>query len=206
MGYMLAEMYGVTRQEQHENGDKELEMLVKAGAHFQPDSIMGLFNTNQAATLAVGDRMTKFPGHGLDPNGSFQFVEGEYMKAEDYDAFIEDPADWSIRKYWPRVFPELDGLALLPPLGLAAFGTYSLFNLGVLKAPPVVKALQALAKAIEAQAESDARAVTTVQRLAAAGLRAADVCGLADRSAVRPHVRHAARHARHHARYSSPSR
>jgi uroporphyrinogen-III decarboxylase len=130
---------------------------------------MGLFNTNQFATVAVGDRMTKFPGHGLGPNGSFQFVEGEYMKAEDYDAFLEDPADWSIRTYWPRVFTELDGLALLPPLGMAAFGTYSLFYLGVLKAPPVVKSLRALANAIEAQVESDTRAVTTVQRLAAAG-------------------------------------
>jgi uroporphyrinogen-III decarboxylase len=169
MGYMLAEMYGATRQEQHENGAKELEMLEKAGAYFQPDSIMGLFNTNQAATVAVGDRMTKFPGHGLPPNGSFQFVEGEYMKAEDYDAFLEDPADWSIRKYWPRVFTEMEGLALLPPLGLAAFGTYGLFYLGVLKAPPVVKALRALAQAIEAQAESDARAVAGVQRLAQLG-------------------------------------
>jgi uroporphyrinogen-III decarboxylase len=169
MGYMLAEMYGVTRQEQHENGEKELEMLLKAGAHFQPDSIMGLFNTNQAATVAVGDRMTKFPGHGLGPDGSFQFVEGEYMKGEDYDAFLDDPADWGIRTYWPRVFTELEGLSLLPHLGLSTFGTYSLFYLGVVKAPPVAKALRALADAIDAQAESDARAVSTVQRLAAAG-------------------------------------
>ncbi len=168
MGYMLAEMYGVTRQEQHENGEKEQEMLEKAALHFQPDSILGVFN-NPGASLAVGDRMTKFPGHGLDPNGSFQFVEGEYMKGEDYDAFIDDPADWSIRKYWPRVFPELEGLALLPPLGMAAFGCYSLFNLGVFKAPPVVKALQSLAKAIEAQAAADARAVNSVQRLAKLG-------------------------------------
>ena len=169
MGYMLTEMYGGTRQEQHENSEKEIEMLLKAGEHFQPDSIMGLFNTNQFATVALGDRMTKFPGHGLGPDGSFQFVEGEYMKGEDYGAFLEDPADWSIRTYWPRVFPELDGFKLLPPLGLACFGTYSLFYLGVLKAPPVAASLRALANAIDAQVESDTRAVTTVQRLAAAG-------------------------------------
>jgi uroporphyrinogen-III decarboxylase len=113
--------------------------------------------------------MTKFPGHGLPPNGSFQFVEGEYMKGEDYDAFIEDPADWAVRKYLPRVFPELEGLALLPPLGMAAFGTYNLGNLGVLMAPPVVKAFEALQKAAAAQAAADARAVGTVQRLAALG-------------------------------------
>ena len=164
MSYMLAEMYGVTRQEQHENAERELEMLEKAGLHFQPDCIAGVYN-NPGPSKAVGDRMTKFPGHGLGPNGSFQFVEGEYMKGEDYDAFIDDPADWSIRKYWPRVFSELEGLALLPPLGTAAFGTYSLTNLAGFKAPPVAKALRALAQAIEAQAEAQERIVRTTQRL-----------------------------------------
>jgi uroporphyrinogen-III decarboxylase len=164
MSYMLAEMYGVTRQEQHENAERELEMLEKAGLHFQPDCIAGVYN-NPGPSKAVGDRMTKFPGYGLGPNGSFQFVEGEYMKGEDYDAFIDDPADWSIRKYWPRVFSELEGLALLPPLGTAAFGTYSLTNLAGFKAPPVAKALQALAQAIEAQAEAQERIVRTAQRL-----------------------------------------
>ena len=140
MSYMLADMYGISHQEQHEDADKEMEMLEKAALYFQPDSIMGLYN-NPGPSMALGDRMTKFPGHGLSSSGSFQFVEGEYMKGEDYDDFIEDPADWSIRKYWPRVFSELEGLALLPPLGIAAYGTYSLSNLGVFKAPPVVKAL-----------------------------------------------------------------
>ena len=164
MSYMLAEMYGVTRQEQHENAEKEMEMLEKAALHFQPDCIFGVYN-NPGPSKAVGDRMTKFPGHGLGPNGSFQFVEGEYMKGEDYDAFIDDPADWSIRKYWPRVFSELEGMALLPPLGIAAFGTYSLTNLAVFKAPPMVKALRALSQAIEAQAEAQERIIQTTQRL-----------------------------------------
>ena len=44
MSYMLAEMYGVTHQEQHENAEKEFEMLQKAGLYFQPDSILGVYN------------------------------------------------------------------------------------------------------------------------------------------------------------------
>ncbi len=164
LSYMLAEMYGVTRQEQHENAEKEMEMLEKAALYFQPDCIAGVFN-NPGPSKAVGDRMTKFPGYGLGPNGSFQFVEREYMKGEDYDAFIDDPADWSIRKYWPRVFSELKGLALLPPLGTAAFGTYSLSNLAGLKAPPLAKALRALSQAIKAQAVAQERIVQTTQRL-----------------------------------------
>jgi uroporphyrinogen-III decarboxylase len=176
-GYLLADMYGVTRQEQHENGETEIQMLLQAGRHFQPDTIFGAFN-NPASSLAIGtDVMVRYPGHGLDPQGSFQFVEGEYMKPEDYDAFIDDPADWSIRKYWPRVFPELAGFGMLPPLGMAAFGTYNLYNLGILQAPAVVHALQTLMKAGEAQAKSDAHRIETTERLAAAGFATPPLAG-----------------------------
>ena len=41
----------------------------------------------------LGDRMTVFPGHGADPNSEFQVKEQEFMKAEDYDYFLEDPSD-----------------------------------------------------------------------------------------------------------------
>lgn len=89
MRSMPAEMYGVSRQDQHENSDKEIEMLEEAVLYFQPDSILGVFN-NPKPGQSVGDCMTKFPGHGLDPNGSFRFVEGEYMKSKDCDDFVDE--------------------------------------------------------------------------------------------------------------------
>jgi hypothetical protein len=167
-GYMLAELSGCSRQEQHDDPTKELEMLEKASIQFQPDSVGGVF-LNPGASVALGDRMAKFPGHGHDPNGSFQFVEGEYMKGEDYDEFIEDPADWTIRKYWPRVFHELEGLSLLPPLAIGSLGVYALPQLGILKAPPIVKALQALGRAVDAQALADAKGLNSIQRMAELG-------------------------------------
>jgi hypothetical protein len=72
------------------------------------------------------------------------------MKAEDYDAFLNDPSDYAIRTYLPRAFSELEGLAALPPLGMSLFGYYNLNNLAVLASPPMVKALEALNKAVEA--------------------------------------------------------
>jgi hypothetical protein len=177
MSYFLADMYGVTHQEQQENGEVEMELLEKAAKHFQPDVIFGVFN-NPGASLALGDRMTRFPGHdGMGPEGSYQFVEGEYMKGEDYDAFIEDPADWSIRKYWPRVFKECEGLAMLPPLGMAAFGAYCLGNMSFLRLPPVARALNALAKAADAQVAADARTIESSKRLAALGFAPPPLAG-----------------------------
>ena len=73
------------------------------------------------------------------------------MKAEDYPAFLEDTSDWAIRTYLPRAFSELEGLALLPPLGMSLFGYYNLFSSPVLLAPPVQQALAALNEAAAAQ-------------------------------------------------------
>ena len=125
--------------------------------------------TRPGRARLLGDRMTKWPGYGLGPNGSFQFNEHEFMKAEDYDAFLEDPADWAIRVYMPRAFSSLEGLAMLPPLGMSLYGYYNTLNYGVLTAPPVVAALEAIAKAARLQAEWLGQVMGSAQRLAALG-------------------------------------
>lgn len=167
-GYFLANWGGVSHQQLLEDHGKRQQLLEQAALHFQPDSIFGLFN-DPRASLALGDRMTKWPGHGLPETGSFQFAEHEFMTGDDYDAFLQDPADWAIRTYLPRAFEKLEGLALLPPLAMAAFGTYNLFNFGVLRTPPLVAALQALAAAAEGQAAADAWAAESGHRLEALG-------------------------------------
>ena len=56
------------------------------------------------------------------------------MKPEEYDELIYDPSDFMVRKYWPRAYSRLAGLAGLMPLregqgyfagpfAFAAFGT-----------------------------------------------------------------------------------
>lgn len=169
-GHFLAQLEpGLTKQELTENPAKERELVEKAALMFEPDAIGGLTN-HPGYALALGDRMTKWPGHGLPADGSFQFVEHEFMKAEDYDEFIEDTSDWTVRKYLPRAFSELEGLAKLPPFGMAAFGTYYWFNVGLaLRQPEVNRALQALAAAAKAQLETDAAIFETVARLQALG-------------------------------------
>jgi uroporphyrinogen-III decarboxylase len=168
-GHFLAQWGGVTRQELTENPDTELDLLERVALTYEPDGISGLTNHSQYA-VALGDRMTKWPGHGLGPEGSFQFVEHDFMKAEDYDAFIEDTSDWTIRKYLPRAFTELEGLAQVPPLGMMAFGTYAWFNLGLsLRTPAVRAAFEALARATSAQLATDAKIMEGVGRLQALG-------------------------------------
>lgn len=56
---------------------------------------------------AVGARYLRFAGRDLDVNTQFQFVEGEYMLPEDYDAFIAEPTRWLLEVYLPRVHADM---------------------------------------------------------------------------------------------------
>jgi len=168
-GYLIAEMAGITRQDLYENPERAQAALLNAAREFQPDCVVSWIGTPDPSRI-LGDRSTKWPGYGLGPNGSFQFVEAEFMKAEDYDGFLFDPADWGIRVFLPRVFSELEGLSSLPPLGLTTFGYYNLIgNMAAFTNPAVVKAMHAIAKAGQSTAESSAQTLATAERLKAAG-------------------------------------
>jgi uroporphyrinogen-III decarboxylase len=62
-------------------------------------------------------KLYSWPGHRLGENvSSVQFMEAEYMKAEEYDAFILDPSDFWLRTYMPRVFGALEPLRMFRPI------------------------------------------------------------------------------------------
>jgi hypothetical protein len=62
-------------------------------------------------------RLYAWPGHGLalDAPG-YQFVEGEYMKVEEYDDLVRDPSDYWLRTYLPRIFGSFESFRMLAPL------------------------------------------------------------------------------------------
>ena len=53
----------------------------------------------------LNNKLNSWPGYGLPANGTvMQFVEGEYMRADEYDVFIKNPSDFWMRTYLPRAF------------------------------------------------------------------------------------------------------
>ena len=169
IGYMLAELGGITKQQLLEDPDRAQELLEKAALEFQPDSIHGPMPNDPTPYLILGDRMTAWPGHGLDANTQFQFVESEFMKAEDYDAFLDDPTDWVIRTYLPRAFEKLDGFATMPPLSLFVFGSYFLNNVGGFASGALGESFRAFAKAVQAIADGIDRMIRNHERMVALG-------------------------------------
>ncbi len=56
----------------------------------------------------------QWPGHGTDPNTSYQFLDREYMSADEYDDYLRDPTGFFLQKYMPRVATAFEPLAMLP--------------------------------------------------------------------------------------------
>ncbi|MCJ7606205.1 MAG: hypothetical protein MUO19_09285, partial [Dehalococcoidales bacterium] len=80
----------------------------------------------------IDHKLHRWPGHGLADNvPSYQFVEGEHIKADEYDKLIQDPSDFWLRTFMPRqakVFePLADFMHLNPMIGLP-FGTIMAFS------------------------------------------------------------------------------
>ncbi len=81
----------------------------------------------------IGHRLHAWPGPGIpDAAANYQFVEGEYMKADEYDHLINDPSDFWLRKFMPRQaegygafanFMHLNPMIGLPHGTLAAWST-----------------------------------------------------------------------------------
>lgn len=169
IGYMLADLGGISKQELLEDPENAQRLLEKAALEFEPDSIHGPVPSDPTPNLILGDRMTVWPGHGLDPDTQFQFVENEFMTAEEYDVFLEDPTDWVIRTYLPRAFAALEGFALMPPLSLFVFGSYYLRAVGGFTSGPLGESLRAFAKAAQAVADNIEQMTTNHERMVALG-------------------------------------
>jgi hypothetical protein len=115
---------------------------------FEPDLYrMSTGLDSGAAFEALDTKQILWPGHGVPPNHSHQFVEGEYMKADEYNAFLSDPSDFAIRTYLPRVFGALEPLKTLPSLSSLLVGTDGASLAWALDRPEFARAFESLLKA-----------------------------------------------------------
>ena len=80
----------------------------------EPDMCNAGLPMSGVALEALDARNRLWPGGPLPPDYEYQFVEGEYMKEDEYDLFLSDPTGFMIRCYLPRVYGSLMPLADLP--------------------------------------------------------------------------------------------
>jgi uroporphyrinogen-III decarboxylase len=98
--------------------DKLKKAYLKFIADFDMDTYTGPSLVFPGKALEMTDhRLHKWPGHGLpDKTSLYQYVEKEYMKADEYPLLLGNPADFWWRFLLPRVVGALEPLHKLPPM------------------------------------------------------------------------------------------
>ena len=116
---------GMTLKEAMHDNQRLCQAYRKFLDEFESDTYAGPMMVPSAkASEIINTRTIRWPGHGLPDHASMiQFVEGEYMKEEDYDLFLEDLTDFCLRRYIPRSIGALAPFENFPPtpfiLGMA---------------------------------------------------------------------------------------
>ena len=127
------------------------QACLKTIVDFEPDTSGSITSGNSGMVNEFLDvRSQRWPGGNLPPDVPYQFVEGEYMKPEEYDLFLSDPSDYVFRYYLPRVYGTLEPLAKLPPFHNFVGGSFA----GVLRLlgkPEYRQLIDRLARAVQEQ-------------------------------------------------------
>lgn len=93
----------------------------------------------------LGCRYVRWPGKHLGDNEPFQVLDQEFMSADEYVEYAEDPTGFMLRKILPRHYEALDGLKMVDLSNAISTGAF--FSMIPLSFPPVRHALDAMSKA-----------------------------------------------------------
>jgi len=156
--YFPAKHAGIPKKTVHFDPPTWFEAYKKFLLDYEPDMHTQSIGAETAgsgqAARALGYIQHKYPGYGLGDNTAFQFIEAEYMKAEEYDHFLDDPTNFLLRKYLPRTNKKMEALGMLPPLKILIMGLANLTPM--MLAPQFASMFQALNQAAAEMAERSA--------------------------------------------------
>ncbi len=161
---------GMTCQEAMYDHPRYSDALHRAVVDLEPDSFAFM---HPAISLGqtfekLGFRMLEWPGHGVDEDSTYQFIDREYMTADEYDEFIFDPTGFFLRKYLPRVADSFEGFAGLPNFPAAPY--FGLAHASpAFTTPEMSRSFERLAAAGREMLTMLGSAIPMVQELAALG-------------------------------------
>jgi len=149
LSFFPARYAGITFEEAMYDDDKLFAAYSKTITYFEPDMYFNpghAIHTPGDALETMDCKQVKWPGHGVSPSHTFQYVEGEYMTADEYDEFLDDPTDYAMRTYLPRVMGALEPLKTLPPPKAFLLGYFGMPLSSAYAVPKVASAFEAFYK------------------------------------------------------------
>jgi hypothetical protein len=146
--FMPAHLAGATPYEVMYEPEKLFDVTLRFVLDYRPDYYFTPVIIGSGQIFEILDvRQVAWPGHGVAKESGYQYIEGEFMRDEDYQALIDDPTDFWLRRYLPRALGALEPLQRIPAftdLWEIVLVTAQMIPFG---APDVQQALEALAKA-----------------------------------------------------------
>ncbi|MBN1566427.1 MAG: hypothetical protein JXA73_01165 [Acidobacteria bacterium] len=118
LNYFPAKFTGTTTWAAFYDFPNWKQAYIKAAQYFDPDRLLVVPNQSGSVLEELDAKQIKWPGHGVSRYHTHQFVEGEYMKQDEYDLLLNDTSDFLIRFYLPRVYGILGPAAKLPALNM----------------------------------------------------------------------------------------
>ena len=143
--FMQPQLYGVTPYEAMYDTEKMLSAHLSFLKDYKPDYYVTPVLLGSGKVFDILDyKQYRLPGRGISKESVWQYVEGEYMQADEYPALIDDPTDFWIRTLMPRVFGAFDPLKMIAPftdMWEVVTVSTQMIPFGI---PPVQDALKAL--------------------------------------------------------------
>lgn len=170
-GFFMARYAGLTHAEAMYDYERLAEAWKQSTQKLNWDMAPPPFTMFPGPVMELlGLKTFKWPGQHLGDMLPYQFVEDEYMLAEEYDEFLKDPADFVIRKMMPRMADSLKPLGMLPPIHWMSSG-YTMIMLFSTFAglPPITEMLKQIIKVGEEMNKFNAAQAKLAQDLAGLG-------------------------------------
>lgn len=177
--FFPARYTGMTFREAMYDSDKVFVAYKKTFMYFEPDFYFNpghALHTPGMALETLDCKQVLLPGqHGISENHSFQFVESDYMKRDEYDEFLNDPTGFTISKFIPRVFGAMKSFETLPPITNLLLGYFGMPVLDAMVSDDLITSMEKFCKAARAVQEHTAKADSFVQDMTKTGFPLA--CG-----------------------------
>jgi uroporphyrinogen-III decarboxylase len=152
----------------YDRWEEAAKAVVNFQMDFQPDSATATFMMSGPSMELLGQTNLKWAGCGLPDDVQYQYVEQEYMKADEYKHFLTDPSDFVTHRFLPRMFTSLKGLQKFPCFGKDGIQIGARV-IAPFMDPDVQEAISIMKKAAELSLAPARAMIETSKRLTAMG-------------------------------------
>jgi uroporphyrinogen-III decarboxylase len=113
--FWAARIAGLTFQQAMYDLDSYTRATRAAVELLQPDAFAVMQFPSGQELEELDYKPMRWPGHGTDPNVTYQYLDQEFMSAAEYDEYLLDPTGFYLGAYLPRVAGAFKMFEKFPP-------------------------------------------------------------------------------------------